>query len=398
MQQFRGVFVGKADVLKADISIHGGIHGIGVIGFHGRIHNIEDTVNGNTGLAHFRDHTTQLTDGPDQHGIVGDEGNVRAFCQTAADTKVRTENHNQHHLNAGEDVGYTPEAAHDFCHFHPQGGIVAVLLRKFLQFLLFLTEGTHHPHAGKIFLRHGRELSLVFVTFHEGRIKLVVKVDGVADDQGHRNQRNDGQHAVHGSHEGNGQNQQDYNAENTGQLLGQEVFRGFNVRGAALNDITGTVFHVPGEGEMLNVGKQPVTHGFDQSFGSSGIVHTEGVLAGHLKNGYDQNGQRHDPQVLSQIGKSADGIHNIHYKGRIICLLAAQCAVHRSADDLGLEHICQGCDTGCQNGNKEVPFRSFHKLPQKGEFLPALWVVFLGFHVFSPFLYVFSARWVNPAE
>ena len=145
---------------------------------------------------------------------------------------------------------------------------------------------------------------------------------------------------------------------------------------------------MPGEGQVLNVGKQPVTHGFDQGFGSPGVVYAEGVLAGHLKNGNNQNGQRHDPKVLSQIGKTADGIYGIHHKGGIVRLLAAQCAVHRCTNDLRLEHICQGGYTGRQNGNQKIPFCTFHKLPQKGELFPALWILFFWFHRFSPFLYV----------
>ena len=65
--------------------------------------------------------------------------------------------------------------------------------------------------------------------------------------------------------------------------------------GTALNDVTCLILHVPSVGQTLNVGKQLVTHGFDQSFGGSGIVHTEGVLGNHMKTADDQDSHGHDP-------------------------------------------------------------------------------------------------------
>ena len=110
---------------------------------------------------------------------------------------------------------------------------------------------------------------------------------------------------------------------------------------------------------MLDVGEQSVTHGFDQCFRCFGVVHPERVLAHNLYDGHGQNGSSHDPQVLSEIGESANGIDGIHDESREVTLLAAQGAVYRGTDDLGLEHICQCRHTGSQNGYEEVPFGTF---------------------------------------
>ena len=66
---------------------------------------------------------------------------------------------------------------------------------------------------------------------------------------------------------------------------------------------------------MLDMGKQSIPHGFHQSFRSFGIVDTEGILADHLHHRHCQNGQGHDPKMLSQIRKSAHCVYRTHDKG-----------------------------------------------------------------------------------
>ena len=96
-------------MLEADVAVHRCVHSIHIILLHGGVHNVGHTVDGNTCLAQFGDHAAQLTDGPDHHGVVGNKGDVLTAVQSAVDAEVSTENDHQHHLNAGEDVGGTPE-------------------------------------------------------------------------------------------------------------------------------------------------------------------------------------------------------------------------------------------------------------------------------------------------
>ena len=228
---------------------------------------------------------------------------------------------------------------------------------------------------------------------------LLMEMQGVPDDQRHGDQGNEGEQSVHGAHEGNGQDQQDQDPEYAGQLFRQEVFGGINVRGTALDDITGFVFHVPGEGEMLDVGKQLVPHRFDQSLRGFGVVHPEGVVAEHLEYRNHQDGSCHDPQVLPEVRKAANGIYQIHHEFGIIRFLTAQGAVNSGPDDLGLEHIRQGRHTGSQNGHQKIAFCSFQELPQKREVFLLLGTCLIRCHErISPFPYFKSAGWVGPGE
>ena len=134
------------------------------------------------------------------------------------------------------------------------------------------------------------------------------------------------------------------------------------------------------------MGKQLIPHGFDQGFRCLGIEYPEGILADHLEHRHHQHSCRHDPKMLSQIGKAADGIDRIHYESREVTLLAAQSAVHRSTDDLGLEHIRQSCHRCRQDGYQKVALGAFQELPQKRQLFPLLRTCFIGCHEYPSIL------------
>ena len=111
---------------------------------------------------------------------------------------------------------------------------------------------------------------------------------------------------MHGQHEGHREYQQNDNAEQGGQLFGQKIPGCVDIRSAALNDVAGAVMHMPGEGKVLDMGKEPVPHSFDQCFGSFGVIYPEGVLADYLTHGDCNDGKRHDPKIFSKISKAAE--------------------------------------------------------------------------------------------
>lgn len=135
----------------------------------------------------------------------------------------------------------------------------------------------------------------------------------------------------------------------------RKFFRGIDIRGAALDDVACLIFHVPGEGQTLNVGKQPVPHGLDQSLRGLRIVHPEGILGEDLHRCHGDHRQGHDPKILPQIGKAPDPLHKLHNKPGEIPLLPSKGAVHRRPDDLGLEHIRQGRNSGAEDAHQEIP-------------------------------------------
>ena len=96
-----------------------------------------------------------------------------------------------------------------------------------------------------------------------------------------------------------------FTLKNGCQLFGQKVFGGFDIRCAALNNITRAVFDVPGEGESHNVGKQLIPHIFHKSLSAFCVIYPEGILGYDLYKGNGYYCQRQDPKIFDQVGKSA---------------------------------------------------------------------------------------------
>ena len=68
------------------------------------------------------------------------------------------------------------------------------------------------------------------------------------------------------------QDDQQDDAEHTGQLFRQELLHRLHIGGAALNQVTGAVLSVPGEADPLQMGKEPVAHGLHKRFGGDGLA------------------------------------------------------------------------------------------------------------------------------
>ena len=284
------------------------------------------------------------------------------------DAEYRAEDHHQHNLNAGEQVRRAPEPAEYPGHLHPKGGVVVVLLLELINFRAFQTECPNHPHAGEVLLGHSREFALVFVAFLPALVDALVEVHRIENDQRHRDQRQQSQFHVHRQHKGNRQHQHNHNAENGGQLLRKEVFHRIDVRGAALDDVAGAVFHVPREGQVLDVTEETVTHGLDQSFRGAGVTHPEAKLGHHLEGSDYNHRQGQNPQILPQIRKTAEFLHQRHHEAGEIRFFAADGVVHSRTDDLGIEHIRQGCYCGGQNCQQEIPFGTLQEIPKQFRF------------------------------
>ena len=106
---------------------------------------------------------------------------------------------------------------------------------------------------------------------------------------------------------------------------------------------------------MLDVTEEPVTHRLDQGFRGGGVTDTEGKLGDHLEGGDYNNCQSQNPQILSQVGKAAEFFYQRHHKAGEIRFLAADGIIHSRADDLGIEHICQGRHCGGHDRQQEIP-------------------------------------------
>ena len=220
---------------------------------------------------------------------------------------------------------------------------------------------------------------------------------GIENDHRHGSQGDQRQGHIHAHHEDHGQHQQNQNAQQVGHLLGNEVAGGINIRGAALDDVAGTVLHMPAERQVLDVTKEGIAHGFHQRFGAHGIAQAESVLGNHLHQGHQRHGQGQNPQVLAQIGKAAHLVDQRHDPIRIGGVGVAHHVIHRHADNLRSEHIHQRSQRGGQHAHHKEALAALEEAPQKrclsaqGNFF--LIQLFILLHVYTlPFLAPLRSR------
>ena len=127
-----------------------------------------------------------------------------------------------------------------------------------------------------------------------------MEVGGIAHDDGNAGQRHHGKPPVHAEHEAQTQHQQHRDPEKLHQLLGNKVADHIHVGSAALDDVAGLVFHVPREGQALDMGEQIVAHGAHEGFRSLGGQRHVAVAeeGDHQRNG--DHRQRDPPEMGTQ--------------------------------------------------------------------------------------------------
>ena len=140
-----------------------------------------------------------------------------------------------------------------------------------------------------------------------------------------------------------------------------------------------------------------IPHGLGQGLGPLGVVHPEAVLGQDLHPRHDQDGHRHDPDVLAQVGKAAEAVHQGLHIGRETGLLPAQGVIHRHADDLGADHVRQGSHRRGQHADDEKQLAALEKAPQQLPLEAFFFFCLLfrfGFHDFTLKIVVFQPQ--NP--
>ena len=355
--------------------------------FFRRLHDVADAVQRDAGLAHLRNHPAEHAHRPGHHGAVRQKRDIRPCMHGSADAEHRAEDHRQQNLQPGKHVARTPESGQRLCKLHPKAGVVAVLLFKTVALVALTPEGPHHAHAGQVLLRQGREHALVLVAGQKSFADLFVEMQGIRDDDGHRQHGNQRQARVHAQHKHNRKRQQNQDTDEVRHLLCQEVLQRVDVRSAALNDIAGPVFHVPGIGQALNVGKEAVTHGLDQRLGGRRLADFIAVLGGRLYHGDRSNGKRENPDLLPQHCDAARPVNQAYGKGgQRFCRGAAQNIIHRNTDDLRCQHIGQRRQRGSQHARKEEQPAAPQEL---SDHLPVIQFFCPGYNGFSPVLYAF---------
>ena len=363
--------IAEGHVLEADIPVQGRRAGVGLVVLFGGIHDVLDTVDGNPCLAHFGDGAAQRTHGPDQHGIVGNEGNQLAGGHIAPDAHHGAQHDNEHDLDHAHTVTDGPEMAQRTAQFDPQIGHVLVFLVEALFFIQLPAEGANHPHAGQVFLRDGGKPAFAFVALGEALGNMAMEVGGIAHHDGDAGQRHHRQPPVHADHEAQTQHQQHRDPEQLHQLLGNEVADHIHVGGTALDDVAGLVFHMPRKGQTLDVGEQIVAHGAHESLGSLGGQRHVAVAeeGDHQCNG--DHRQRDPPQVGAQGFHAAQPKPRRLQKGGHVQRQLSQHVVDGDTDQLRRQHVQKSNAHRTQHSGQIKPLAAPEKVPQQPGFLPS---------------------------
>ena len=198
---------------------------------------------------------------------------------------------------------------------YPQIGVVGVLFFKTVFFKFLTAEGAHYTDTGEVFLCNGGQDSFVLVAFLEAATDAGVEKGRITDDDWNRAQGDEGEAAIHGEHEGQRQSHQNDDSDDGGELLSNEDFDAFHVGGAALNDVSGLVFHVPSEGELLYMGKKLITHGLHETFRTFGVEKIVEILEYGCQTGDDDHDQCYVAEVVAEEGCTAQGIDLLGHHG-----------------------------------------------------------------------------------
>ena len=242
-----------------------------VRGLFRRIHDITDTIHGNTGTGHLGDYPSQRTHRPGEHGVVGDERDIVAGRHMAADYLYCTQDYHQHHLCAGNEITGGPEEGDEDGKLHIGLRIDVVLCAEFFPLHALPPESTDDPDSGEVFLGDGGEIAFFLVRHQKGLANLAEEHHGIEED--HRDE-DGGQHRqlrVQAKYEVQGKDDQQDDAEHAGQLLRQKLLHRLHVRCAALDQVSCAVFPVPGETDPLQMGEERVSHPFHQCLGTHGV-------------------------------------------------------------------------------------------------------------------------------
>ncbi len=318
------------------------------------LQNVIDTVDGHAGLAHFGKDASQATDWPDQGGVIRDKRHKGADRDVSAYRFNGAKHQNGHDLKAGKQIAEAPIHAHNIAEIDPHISPFVVLLVKPVDFIGFPAKGANNPHTGQVLLHGGGQGTLCLIRFAEPFGDFTVKNKRIGDDNGDKSQRHPGEFGVHRKHQAHGKNNQEHNADNLQHLTGNKVAHDLNIRGAALNDITGLVFHMPVIRELLNVGEKLFPDPLGKPFGAlcgKGTAE-KGTDSGAKSD--EQNGRDHQPKMLADILSAAGLLNQRQNRFGKLKGLFSDDRVHHCADHLWRERIKHRIQHGSNNRQNKI--------------------------------------------
>lgn len=129
-----------------------------------------------------------------------------------------------------------------------------------------------------------------------------------------------------------------------------------------MDDVTGLLFHVPGEGQPFNMSENFVAHRTDKQLSPQRIEQLETVLEEQRKDCGDNNRRRNQPQMPAQVGHTADLIEKRRRNPRQANRLAAQHRVNGKPNNLRAEHIGQRHTDSAEKAKRKIPFAALQKM------------------------------------
>ena len=165
---------------------------------------------------------------------------------------------------------------------------------------------------------------------------------GVADDDRDCHHRDDGELYVHRNHERKRERQKDTDAHHVHELIGNEAAHGVYIRCAALDDIAGLVFHMPGKRQALDVRKEQVSDAAGKGFRR--LCNGNHVdIAEHTREECNQHyAHRDQEQIRFQRRNAADRFHCRCNRSGNAERFGADDAVHGEPDELRCDHLREG--------------------------------------------------------
>ena len=304
-----------------------------------RVHDIAQTLQGNIGLAHLRDHAPQGADRPGEQGIIGNKGDKLPRGDMPVDAVDRAQHQHQQILRKGQQIAGHPVVVQDLHQMDPETGVLFVLLFKAGPLVLLPPEGAHHAHARQIFLHNGRKTALFRIGLFKGAADTGVEKQRVAD---HHRDKDGGvqRHAAaDAGHKGHRQGNQHDHAHQRCQLLGHEDLDGLHVGGAALDDIARAVGAVPGVGQMNGLPIQAVAHALDKALRRHAVAETEQKAEQRPGQGHGNHDRRQGDGMRLQRCYPADLLQKCEKRRRNIRCRLSDYTIHREADHAGQHHI-----------------------------------------------------------
>ena len=329
-----------------------------------RVHDLADTRDRDARLAHLGNDAAKASDWPHEHRIVRHKSDIVADRDRPAHREQRADDHDRQRLQAGDEIAGAPERAHEERQLAARLRLHFILRLEALPLVHLAAERADDADAGEVLLRDRGQPALLLVDDEEASADLPMEEKRIRNDYGYKRRRVERQPAADPGHEVDREREQEARSRKSGQLLREEPAQRLHVRGAALDDVAGVVFRVPGERQPLDVPEHVVPDRLHESLGAFRVEYAEQIAEDGAQNRQQRHDQGQRPDVLPEIGRAAHILVEGLQCARQVHFLAADDAVHGEADHLRPEQVKDGRQRRKQDAAGEKCFAPAQEIKQ----------------------------------